>query len=159
MKGRALRIALAVAIAVWTLAAWGGRIGLLTGDEGGIGTWIRIGGSIAIGLFAAATLVVPQLEAARKPALIVFSIFTAVIWIRSMIANWTGSGSLPFKLVHTVLAIGFFALAGWAFIYASTGGADSSGGETSSGSNPVAAPNEAHGEQQRQGEAPGLPES
>lgn len=28
-----------------------------------------------------------------------------------MVVNWTGSGSLPFKLVHTVPAIGFFILA------------------------------------------------
>jgi hypothetical protein len=158
-----MRIALAIAITVWTLAAWGGRIGLLTSDEGGLGTWIRIGGSIVIGLFAAATLVIPQLEAARKPALVVFSIFTVVLWTRSMIVNWTGSGSLPFKLVHTVLAIGFFALAWWAFNTATGSGAANgsitSGDATSSRGDAVAAPDEAHRQQQGEGEATGLPES
>ncbi len=112
-----MKVALAIAIAVWTLVAWGGRIGLLTSDEG-VGAWIRIGGSLIIGLFAAATLVIPQLEPARKASLIVFALFTVVLWTRSLIVNWMGSGSLPFKLVHTVLAIGFYVLAGWAWVTA-----------------------------------------
>lgn len=112
-----MRIALGIAIGVWTLAAWGGRIGLLTSGEGW-GAWLRIGGSLLIGLFAAAALLVPQLEDARRPALLVFSVFTVVLWIRSLIVNWAGDGSLPFKLVHTVLALGFFALAWWAVSYA-----------------------------------------
>lgn len=114
-----MRTALAIAITVWTLIAWGGRIGLLTSDEG-FGAWIRIGGSLVVGLFAAATLVIPQLEALRRPALIVFAVFTVILWVRSLFVNWTGSGSLPFKLVHTVLAIGFFALAGWAWVVANS---------------------------------------
>ena len=113
-----MRIALAISIAVWTLAAWGGRIGLLTSDEGW-GAWVRIGGSILIGMFAAATLVIPQLEPARKAALITFSVFTVVLWTRSLFVNWTGSGSLPFKLVHTVLGLGFYALSAWALVVAS----------------------------------------
>jgi hypothetical protein len=112
-----MRVALGVAIAVWTLAAWGGRIGLLTSTEG-VSDWIRIGGSLLVGLFAAATLLIPQLEGARKWALIVFSVFTVILWVRSLIVNWAGDGTLPFKLVHTVLAIGFFALAVWAFAFA-----------------------------------------
>lgn len=114
-----MRFALAIGITVWTLAAWGGRIGLLTSGEG-IGAWIRIGGSLLIGLFAAATLAFPQLEPARKPALLVFSVFTVFLWVRSLIVNWVGDGSLPFKLVHTVLALGFFALAWWAYSYAAS---------------------------------------
>lgn len=112
-----MRVALGIAIAVWTLAAWGGRIGLLANGEG-IWAWVRIGGSLVIGLFAAATLLTPQLEGARRPALIVFSVFTVVLWARSLWVNWVGDGSLPFKLVHTVLALGFFALAAWAIAYA-----------------------------------------
>ena len=115
-----MKIALAIAITVWTLAAWGGRIGLLTSDEGW-GSWVRIGGSLLIGLFAAATLVVPQLEPARKAALITFAMFTVVLWTRSMFVTWTGSGSLPFKLVHTVLAAGFYALSVWAWLVAVEG--------------------------------------
>lgn len=112
-----MRVALGIAIAVWTLAAWGGRIGLLTSGEG-LWAWVRIGGSLAIGLFAAATLLVPQLEGARRPALIIFSVFTVVLWARSLWVNWVGDGTLAFKLVHTVLALGFFALAAWAVAYA-----------------------------------------
>jgi hypothetical protein len=114
-----MRIALAIAIAVWTLLAWGGRIGLLTSGEG-VAAWLRIGGSLVIGLFAAATLIVPQLEGARKWALILFSVFTVLLWARSLVVNWIGEGSLPFKLVHTVLALGFFALAWWAFSFAAS---------------------------------------
>lgn len=114
-----MKLALAIAITVWTLVAWGGRIGLLTSGEG-VGAWLRIGGSIVIGLFAAATLVISQLEGARKPALILFSVFTVVLWIRSLIVNWAGDGSLPFKIVHTVLAVGFFALAWWALSFATS---------------------------------------
>lgn len=111
---RPMTTALAISIAAWTLIAWGGRIGLLTSDEG-VGAWFRIGGSLLIGLVASATLLIPQLASARKPVLIVFSVFTVVLWVRSLIVNWAGDGSFPFKLVHTVLAAGFFALAVWSF--------------------------------------------
>jgi hypothetical protein len=114
-----MRVGLAIAITVWTLVAWGGRIGLLASGEG-LGAWLRIGGSLVVGLFAAATLAIPQMEPARRPALIVFSVFTVVLWIRSLIVNWTGEGSLPFKLVHTVLALGFFALSWWAYSFATS---------------------------------------
>lgn len=110
-----MRVALAVAITVWTLVAWGGRIGLLTADEGW-GSWLRIGGSLLIGLVAATTLLVPGLEPARRPALVVFSVFTFVLWARSLIVTWIGAGTTPFKLVHTVLALGFFVLAVWAVV-------------------------------------------
>lgn len=107
-----MRGALAAAIAIWTLVAWGGRIGLLNSDEG-VGAWVRIGGSLLIGLFTAAALVIPQLETIRRPTLYVFALFTVVLWTRSLVVNWVGDGSLPFKLVHTVLALGFFGLALW----------------------------------------------
>ena len=112
-----MRVALAIAITVWTLVAWGGRIGLLTSGEG-LGAWLRIGGSLLVGVFAAASLAFPQLEPLRRLALIVFSVFTVVLWIRSLAVNWAGDGSLPFKLVHTILALGFFALAWWAYTFA-----------------------------------------
>lgn len=112
-----MRVVLGVAITLWTLVAWGGRIGLLTSGEG-LWAWVRIGGSLAIGLFAAATLLLPQLEGARRWALIVFSLFTVALWARSLWVNWAGDGTMAFKLVHTVLAIGFFALAAWSFALA-----------------------------------------
>lgn len=116
-----MRTALGIAIAVWTLLAWGGRIGLLV-DGDGMGAWIRIGGSIVIGLFAAATLVFDQLEPARRAALVVFALWCLVIWSRSLFVNWTGDGSLSFKLVHTVLGVGFFVLGALGMIIAFTGG-------------------------------------
>lgn len=105
-----VKTTLAIAIAAWTLVAWGGRIGLLASGEG-LGAWLRIGGSIVIGLFAAATLVVPRLEPVRRLALLVFALFSVVLWTRSLLVTWAGSGSLSFKVVHTVLAAGFFILA------------------------------------------------
>jgi hypothetical protein len=71
-------------------------------------------------MFAAAALVLPQLEPVRKPALIVYSLFSVVLWARSLLVNWAGDGSLPFKLVHTVLALGFFVLAVWAYGFATS---------------------------------------
>lgn len=138
---------LAVAIAVWTLLAWGGRIGLLVGGEG-LASWLRIGGSLLIGLFAAITLVARRLEPVRRPALVVFAVFTMLLWARSLYVNWTGSGSLPFKTVHTVLALGFFALALWALAAARA--------PVPTGGHPVSGPDEADREQQAEGEATGL---
>ena len=108
-----MRVALAAAIALWTLVAWSGRIGLLTSGEG-LGAWLRIGGSLLVALLAAATLVIPRLEPIRKTALVVFAVFTVLLWARSLIVTWLGDGSLPFKMVHSVLALGFGALAWWA---------------------------------------------
>lgn len=105
--------ALAVAIAVWTGIAWGGRIGLLAAGENGW-AWLRIAGSIFIGLLAFVVLVTPRLEWGRRPVLALFAVWTTVLWARSLVVNWAGTGSLPFKLVHTVLAAGFLALAAWA---------------------------------------------
>jgi hypothetical protein len=139
---------LAIAMAVWTLLAWGGRIGLLVGGEG-VGSWVRIGGSILIGLFAAATLVAPRLESIRRPTLVVFALFTVVLWTRSMYVNWTGSGSLPFKLVHTGLALGFYGLAFWALSVAR--------GPAPAGGDAISRPDEADGREQAEGEATRLP--
>jgi hypothetical protein len=138
---------LAVAIAAWTLLAWVGRIGLLVGGEG-LASWLRIGGSLLVGLFAAITLLVPRLEPVRRPALIVFAVFTMLLWARSLYVNWTGSGSLPFKMVHTVLALGFFALALWALAAARS--------PVPTGGHPVPGPDEADREQQAEGEATGF---
>lgn len=125
-----MRLALALAIVVWTSVAWGGRVGLLAGGEG-LGTWLRIGGSLLVGLFAAATLVIPQLEGARRWALIVFSVFTVVLWARSLVVNWVGDGTLPFKLVHTVLALGFLVLVWWAVTFVSSSASGETGPDTS----------------------------
>lgn len=113
-----MKTALGIAIAVLTLAAWGGRLGLLTDGEAGLWDWVRIGGSLLVGLFAAASLLIPVLEPTRRPALIVFGVWSVVLWGRALVVNWIGDGSLAFKLVHTGLALGFFLLAIWAFLTA-----------------------------------------
>ena len=100
----------AVAILAWTAIAWGGRIGLLTSSD----DWAdisRIGGSILVGIAAAVVLLSGRSGRWAQAMLYVFLVWTTVIWARSLIVNWTGPGSLAFKLVHTLLGLGFFALA------------------------------------------------
>jgi hypothetical protein len=101
---------LAAGVLLWTGVAWGGRIGLLT-DGDGWSDVLRIGGSLLFGLFTAIALAVPSLRSRSAPLFYLFGIWTTGLWLRSMAVNWTGSGSLPFKLVHTILAAGFFGLA------------------------------------------------
>ncbi len=101
---------LAAGVLLWTGVAWGGRIGLLADGDG----WtdlLRIGGSLLLGLVTAIGLAVPSLRPRATPLFYLFSIWTLGLWLRSMVVTWTGSGSLPFQLVHTVLAAGFFGLA------------------------------------------------
>jgi hypothetical protein len=101
---------LAAGVLVWTGVAWGGRIGLLT-DGDGWSDLLRIGGSLLIGLATAGALAMTSLRHRSAPLFYLFAIWTVGLWLRSMVVNWTGSGSLPFKLVHTVLAVGFFGFA------------------------------------------------
>lgn len=134
--------ALGASIVLWTAIAWGGRIGLLVGGED-LWAWLRIGGSMLIGAAAAGSLLVPRMRAWRRPTLFLFSIWTVVLWSRSLIVNWVGSGSLAFKLVHTALAVGFFALALWAGYSAARGDA-------------ISGPDETDRREERQGESPGV---
>jgi hypothetical protein len=79
--------------------------------------WVRIGGSIGLALLAGAALALAPLSRWTARLLTVFAGWVVVIWSRSLLVNWVGSGSLPFKLVHTALAAGFFVLAwlAWAW--------------------------------------------
>jgi hypothetical protein len=99
----------AAGVLLWTLVAWGGRIGLLT-DGDGWADLLRIGGSLLFGLATALALAVPSVRLRGVPLFYFFCLWTAVLWGRGLVVNWSGTGSLPFKLVHTVLAIGFFIL-------------------------------------------------
>jgi hypothetical protein len=108
MRGR--RRLLGVAILVWTLLAWGGRISLLTRGE----DWAdigRIGVSLLLGITAAFVLLTEVRQRWGSLILKSFSIWTTVVWVRSLIVNWAGSESLAFKLVHSALAAGFLLLA------------------------------------------------
>jgi hypothetical protein len=101
---------LAAGVLLWTGVAWGGRIGLLTDGDG----WtdlLRIGGSLLIGVVTAIALAVPSLRPRWTPLFYLFAIWTTGLWLRSMVVTWTGPGSLPFQLVHTILAAGFLGLA------------------------------------------------
>lgn len=110
MKGHRL---LATAIVVWTGVAWGGRIGLLS-EGGDFWVWARIVGSILVALVVAGTLVVDVSHGWRIGAVGAFVVWTLALWSPSTVINWVGDGSLAFKLVHTVLSAGFFALVWWA---------------------------------------------
>ena len=94
---------------MWTGVAWGGRIGLLT-DGDGWSDLLRVGGSLLFGLLTAIAVAVPSLRSRSAPLFYLFSIWTVGLWLRSMVVNWSGTGSLPFKLVHTFLALGFLIL-------------------------------------------------
>jgi hypothetical protein len=135
--------ALAAAIATWTLIAWGGRLTLLTGAEEWT-SWLRIGGSVTIGLLTATTLAVPRLRLLARPVLLFFALWTVVVWARGLYVNFTESGTPAFMLVHAILGIGFFALAWWA-VAAARGDA-------------ITRPDQGHGQKQGNGKPPGLAE-
>lgn len=110
VEDRRRRLGIALAIVVWTAIAWGGRIGLLT-EDGSIWAWGRIGGSLLVALMAVLALLSPIGDRLAGGFVALFVVWTVVLWTRSLAVNWAGSGSLAFKLVHTVLASGFFVLA------------------------------------------------
>lgn len=98
---------LAVLVAVWALVTWGGRIGLLQGGAGWL-DWTRIVGSLAVAATATALL----WRGRWSPVLWVYSGFTTLIWVTSLVSVWSGDHPLGFRLVHSVLAAASLALAG-----------------------------------------------
>lgn len=113
------RPALAIAILIWTALTWGGRLRLLTdAEQSDLDNWTRIGGSILIGLAAALVLWLVPASGVERWVLSAFAAWSTLIWLRSLITVWTDDNSTAFKLVHTVLAAGFFALA---YLAAKTG--------------------------------------
>ena len=114
VRDRRRRLGIAVAIVIWTAIAWGGRIGLLDGGDS-IWAWARIGGSVLVALLAAFALVSAIGDRLADGLLLLFVVWTTVLWTRSVAVNWMGSGSLAFKLVHTALAAGFFVLVWFAW--------------------------------------------
>lgn len=111
----AVRVWLAIAILGWTTLTWAGRIRLLTdAEQTDPANLVRIGGSIAIGLLAAAVVLFLPGGGIERWVLTLFAGWSAAIWVRSLVTVWTSPNSLPFRLVHTVLAAGFFVLAAWA---------------------------------------------
>lgn len=109
MSGRAW---LAIGIVAWTALTWGGRIRLLTTPEqSDWENWARIGGSILIGLAAAAALILASGGQWERWLTTLFALWSTAIWLRSLVTVWTGDNSTGFKVVHTVLATGFLVLA------------------------------------------------
>lgn len=97
------------AILVWTLVSWGGRIGLLTEPEtADPASWARIAGSLAVGTVASVLLLTGR---RRRLASWVFAAWTGAIWGRSLLVVWTEANTAGFRLVHTALAVVWFALA------------------------------------------------
>jgi hypothetical protein len=106
------RTVLAIAIGVWTLVAWGGRVRLLTGaEQADLGNRVRIGGSLLLGGTAVAVLLLSVSSSWERWILTLFAAWSTVLWARSLIVVWPGNQSMAFKVVHTALAAGFFVLA------------------------------------------------
>lgn len=96
--------------AAWTLVVWGNRIGLLTTTEAQ-NPWAiaRVAGSLLTG-----TLLVSvgwrirrtrELTTFDRVVLIGHCIWTAAVWVPSLISVLPGGYVLSFKLVHAVLGI------------------------------------------------------
>ncbi len=72
---------------------------------------MRIGGSAAVGLLTAIALIWGRDRSWAHVVIGSFVVWTVALWARSLLVNWLGDGSLPFKLIHTTLALGFLGLA------------------------------------------------
>ncbi len=100
-------------IAIWAAVTWGGRIGLLTGDE-----TLVAKARIAVSLLAAAVAVAGLLFRGswRRPAVGFYVAVTLVVWVTSVISVVSDpASSVAFKGVHLVLAAVSIALAGVAW--------------------------------------------
>ena len=126
---------LAVAVAVWTLIAWGGRLMILDMTAG----WdaIRVVGSLVVGGVSVAVLLIRR--AGLRVVAYVFTGWTLGVWGRSVFNVWRDSNTLGFRLIHTLLAAGFAYLA-WRLLSLARGKS-------------VSGPDEGHGYEERHGES------
>lgn len=133
------RFGLGVLILLWTLAVWLPRIWIIPVTPG----WdlARLVLSMLIGMTAALVLFRPN--RATRPVLLVFGVWTIAVWGRSLWNYWSLDNPLSLRLVHTVLAAGFFYLA-WRAFAATRGDA-------------IANPDQGDRDQQGQGERAALP--
>lgn len=91
-----------------TVASWGGRIGLLGDDGASFLSWVRIVGSLVVGLSAAAALAT---GAVVRPVASIFVVWTSAVWMTSSISVWAAPNSAGFRVVHSILAVAWLAVA------------------------------------------------
>lgn len=102
------RISLAWSIGLWALVTWGGRIAIVfdTGSDAA-DRW-RI--AIAV-LTAVAAVLTLATDRVARPTVTTYALVSGVIWVRSSISVIGGGGTVPFQVVHAVLATVSVALA------------------------------------------------
>ena len=98
---------LGLVIVVWTLAVWLPRIWII--PVGDLWELIRIVVSIAVGLGAALALV--RRGRFTNSMLLAFLVWSAGVWGRTLWNYWALNNPPELRLVHTLLAIGYFYLA------------------------------------------------
>lgn len=108
---------LAALIAIWAAITWGGRIGLLAGDE-----TLAAKARIAISLLAAVVAVVGLLMRGpvRKPAIGFYVVVTLAVWLTSVVSVVSDpASSTAFRAVHVALAGVSIAVAGiaWRLVF------------------------------------------
>lgn len=100
---------LAALIAVWAAVTWGGRIGLLTGDETLVAK-TRIAVSLLVAVVAVAALLTRARW--RRAAVVAYAVVAVAVWGSSAVSVLGDpSSSLAFKAVHLVLAVVSLSLA------------------------------------------------
>lgn len=105
---------LAVLIGGWAAITWGGRIGLLAGDE-----TFTAKARIAVSLLVATVAVAGLLGRApwRRSAVVVYALVTMAVWGSSAVSVLgDGASSVGFKLVHLALAAVSLFLAALAWL-------------------------------------------
>ncbi len=122
-------------ILVWTLAIWVPRIWIqpITGG----GNAARLIGSLMLGLLAVVALV--RQRRWSGPVLWVFAAWSVVLWGRTLWNYWTLDNTPELRVVHTLLAAGFFYLA-WRAV-------------TATGGHPISGPDE--GDRHEEGQSEG----
>ncbi len=108
------QVRLAALIGLWAAITWGGRIGLLAGDETLVAK-ARIGVSLGVALVAVIGLATGSRW--MRAGVGVYSVVTGLVWVTSG-ASVLGdaASSIQFKVVHLVLAGVSIALATMAWV-------------------------------------------
>lgn len=108
------RKALLWAILGWTAVAWGGRVAILVDTGAGMFDRVRVGVSVLAALAVAVALLTERLVG---PATVAYATVTAVVWGRSLVVVLSDpTATTAFRVVHVVLVVVSFALAGAAVI-------------------------------------------